>query len=133
MKASKRCGSSLSASILALSGVEAIANLTGVMKLDPGSTPEHPKVTRTATKAIVPVALEVVFGTALLGWAMLSLPSILNKTLGLTSRSEIVAALTKRHEDMLRFIAEQFGAASFGFGLARRSAGSWASFFCCSS
>ena len=106
--------------ILALSGVEAIANLTGVMKLDPGSTPEHPKVTRTATKAIVPVALEVVFGTALLGWAMLSLPSILNKTLGLTSRSEIVAALTKRHEDMLRFIAEQFGTASFGswFGQA---------------
>ena len=60
--------------ILALSGVEAIANITGVMKLDPESTPEHPKVTRTATKAIVPVAIEVVVGTALLGWAMLSLP-----------------------------------------------------------
>ena len=27
--------------ILALSGVEAIANLTGVMKLDPDSTPER--------------------------------------------------------------------------------------------
>ena len=38
--------------ILALSGVEAIANITGVMKTDPDSTPEHPKVTRTATKAI---------------------------------------------------------------------------------
>ena len=60
--------------ILALSGVEAIANITGVMKLDPGSTPEHPKVTRTAAKAIMPVAIEVVVGTALLGWAMLSLP-----------------------------------------------------------
>ena len=57
--------------ILALSGVEAVANITGVMKLDPGSTPEHPKVTRTAAKAIIPVALEVVVGTALLGWAML--------------------------------------------------------------
>src|SRR5439155_6406755 len=43
--------------ILALSGVEAIANLTGVMKLDPNATPSTPKVTRTATKAIVPVAL----------------------------------------------------------------------------
>ena len=53
--------------ILALSGVEAIANITGVMKADPDSTPEHPKVTRTATKAIVPVAIEVVVGTALLG------------------------------------------------------------------
>ena len=46
--------------ILALSGVEAIANLTGVMKLDPNATPEAPKVTRTATKAIVLVAIEVV-------------------------------------------------------------------------
>ena len=30
--------------ILALSGAESIANLTGVMKLDPGSTMDHPKV-----------------------------------------------------------------------------------------
>jgi nucleotide-binding universal stress UspA family protein len=66
------------------------------------------------------VAIEVVLGTALLGWAMLSLPAVLEKTLGLTNRSDIAAALTKRHEDMLRFIAEQFGTASFGiwFGQA---------------
>src|SRR5919201_1335635 len=57
--------------ILALSGVEAIANVTGVMKLDRDSTLERPKVTRTATKTIVPVAFEVVIGTALLGCAML--------------------------------------------------------------
>src|SRR5213596_2545901 len=49
--------------ILALSGVEAIANLTGVMKLDPDSTPEHPKVARESAKAIWPVAVEVVVGT----------------------------------------------------------------------
>src|ERR1051325_6244733 len=49
--------------ILALSGVEAIANITGVMKTDSDSTPERPKVTRTATKAIVPVAIEVEVGT----------------------------------------------------------------------
>ncbi|HXM74731.1 MAG TPA: amino acid permease, partial [Chthoniobacterales bacterium] len=60
--------------ILALSGVEAIANLTGVMKLDPGSTPERPSVARESIKAITPVAVEVVLATALLGWAMLSLP-----------------------------------------------------------
>src|SRR6267378_3096014 len=59
--------------ILALSGVEAIANLTGVMKLDAGATVEAPNVRRTARKAIFLVALEVVLGTALLGWAMLSL------------------------------------------------------------
>src|SRR5947209_3809781 len=57
--------------ILALSGVEAIANLTGVMKLDPGSSMEEARVGKTARKAIWPVALEVVLGTALLGWAML--------------------------------------------------------------
>src|SRR6266702_7482967 len=67
--------------ILALSGAESIANLTGVMKLDPESTMEHPSVARESTKAITPVAIEVVLGTALLGWAMLSLPSVLGKTL----------------------------------------------------
>ena len=100
--------------ILALSGVEAIANLTGVMKLDPGSTADHPRVARESLKAITPVALEVVGATALLGWAMLSLPSVLEKTLGLSSKSEIAAILLKRHEDMLRFMGEQFATASFG-------------------
>src|SRR5438093_11680663 len=106
--------------ILALSGVEAIANLTGVMKLDPGSTPDRPTVGRESFKPIRPVAFEVVLGTALLGWAMLSLPSVMGKTLGLTTKSAIAAALTKRHEDMLRFVAEQFGTASLGlwFGQA---------------
>jgi amino acid transporter/nucleotide-binding universal stress UspA family protein len=106
--------------ILALSGVEAIANLTGVMKLDRGSSMANPKVRRTSVKAITPVAIEVVLGTALLGWAMLSLPAVMGKTLGLTSGNDITAMMIKRNEDMLRFIAEQFGAASFGalFGVA---------------
>src|SRR6266567_503031 len=98
--------------ILALSGAESIANLTGVMKLDPGSTPERPSVARESLKAITPVAIEVVFGTALLGWAMLSLPSVLGQTLHLTSATEIATVLEHRKEDMLRFIAEQFGAAT---------------------
>ena len=83
--------------ILALSGVEAIANITGVMKLDPGSTPLHPKVTRTAAKAIIPVAIEVVAGTVLLGWAMLSLPQ------------SFAPQLTGHSEDMLRFLGEHYG------------------------
>ena len=62
--------------VLALSGVEAIANATGVMKLDPGSTPEKPSVTRTSTPAILWVALEVCFFTALLGLAMHALPGL---------------------------------------------------------
>src|SRR5256712_707448 len=93
--------------ILDLSGSQSIANLTGVMKLDPGSTMEHPSVARESVKAITPVAIEVVFGTALLGWAMLSLPSVLGKTLHLTDRGEIAAVLGQRSEDMLRFIGEQ--------------------------
>jgi amino acid transporter len=88
--------------ILALSGVEAIANLTGVLKLDPGSTPEQPSVGRESFKAILPVAIEVTVGTLLLGWAMLSLPKAL------------APEIDNRHEDMLRFLAEQYGAMNFG-------------------
>ncbi len=99
--------------ILALSGAESIANITGVMKLDPGSTMEHPSVARESLKAITPVAIEVVFGTALLGWAMLSLPAVLGKTMHLTDPGAIAAVLQQRNEDMLRFIGEQFAAATF--------------------
>jgi amino acid transporter/nucleotide-binding universal stress UspA family protein len=105
--------------ILALSGVEAIANLTGVMKLDRGSTVEQPRVGREAAKAIWPVAVEVVLGTALLGWAMLSMnPDSTVSIYGGTYR--VREALELRSEDMLRFVAEYFGNASLGpmFGSA---------------
>jgi amino acid transporter/nucleotide-binding universal stress UspA family protein len=88
--------------ILALSGVEAIANLTGVMKLDSGSTPDKPSVGGTAKKAIWPVAIEVVIGTALLGWAMLSLPV------------SMTDEIKSRYEDMLRFLGEHYGTETFG-------------------
>src|SRR6059058_1866602 len=55
--------------VLALSGVEAIANATGVMKLDPGTTEENPRVTKTSTPAIVIVMIEVCIFTALFGLA----------------------------------------------------------------
>ncbi len=93
--------------ILALSGVEAIANLTGVMKLDPGSTPEAPRVGGTARRAILPVAAEVVLGTTLLGWAMLSLPR------------ELEPHMHDRWEDMIRFLAEQYGARALGEGFGQ--------------
>jgi amino acid transporter/nucleotide-binding universal stress UspA family protein len=88
--------------ILALSGVEAIANLTGVMKLDDGTTPDAPSVAATAKRAIWPVAIEVVFGTALLGWAMLSLPHEMSDT------------IKSRYGDMLRFLGEHYGEAALG-------------------
>ena len=56
--------------VLALSGVEAIANATGVMRLDPGSTDANPSVTKTSTPALLWVMVEVCFFTALLGLAM---------------------------------------------------------------
>src|SRR5437867_3299061 len=105
--------------MLALSGAESIANLTGVMKLDPGSTMEHPRGARESLKAITPVAIEVVIGTALLGWAMLSLPSVLDKTLHLTDKGAISAVLGQRSEDMLRFIGEQFATATFSPGVGQ--------------
>ncbi len=55
--------------VLALSGVEAIANATGVMKLDPGSSDERPSVVRTSTPAILMVMIEVCVFTALFGLA----------------------------------------------------------------
>jgi nucleotide-binding universal stress UspA family protein/L-asparagine transporter-like permease len=87
--------------ILALSGVEAIANLTGVMKLDPGSTMEHPSVAKTARKAITIVAVEVIFGTALLGWAMLSLPH------------KLAPLMLERYEDMLSFLGQVYATKVF--------------------
>jgi amino acid transporter/nucleotide-binding universal stress UspA family protein len=62
--------------VLALSGVEAIANATGVMKLDPGSTDERPSVVRTSTPAILMVMIEVCIFTALLGLAMHALSGL---------------------------------------------------------
>jgi amino acid transporter/nucleotide-binding universal stress UspA family protein len=62
--------------VLALSGVEAIANATGVMKLDPGSTDAQPCVVKTSTPAILWVMIEVCVFTALLGLAMHALSGL---------------------------------------------------------
>ncbi|MCD6339021.1 MAG: amino acid permease [Verrucomicrobia bacterium] len=88
--------------ILALSGVEAIANLTGVMKLDPGATMEKPRVARTATLAILPVAVEVVLATIILGWAMLSLPH------------SMAPDPVEQRDYMLRYLGAQYAAMTFG-------------------
>jgi len=88
--------------ILALSGVEAIASMTGVMKLDPGSDPEKPQVRKTASKALLVVAIEVVLSTLLLGWAVLSI------------NPAYMPELLKHKEDMLRYLAEHFAGPSFG-------------------
>jgi amino acid transporter len=66
--------------VLALSGVEAIANATGVMKLNPGSTDAKPSVSKTSTPAVLVIMIEVCLFTALLGLAMHALPNlVINK------------------------------------------------------
>jgi nucleotide-binding universal stress UspA family protein len=72
------------------------------MKLDKGSTPEHPRVGKTAAKSILPVAIEVSLGTALLAWAVLSLPHSL--------QGEIM----ERKDDVLRFAAEYYAGLALG-------------------
>jgi amino acid transporter len=100
--------------VLALSGVEAIANATGVMKLDPGSTEARPSVTKTATPAIVIVMIEVCVFTALLGLAMHALP-------GLTiANGDVNASGAEGVRDyMLRYMGQVFVGGNLGhlFGL----------------
>ncbi|MCP5524089.1 MAG: amino acid permease [Verrucomicrobiales bacterium] len=61
--------------VLALSGVEAAASSTGVMRLDPGSTPDRPSVAQVSRKAVLVVMIEVVGGTALLSVIAFCLPT----------------------------------------------------------
>jgi amino acid transporter len=74
--------------VLALSGVEAIANVTGIMK-EP--------VKRTAKRAILPVMFEVVVVSMVLGAAMNAIPGLEGRT-----------------EDMIRAIAEYYVHPAFG-------------------
>src|SRR3982751_2165467 len=89
--------------VLALSGVEAIANATGVMRLNPGSSLSKPSVSKTSTKAIIVVMLEVCLFTALLGLAMHALSGLqINK-------DDVDAPGHPSVRDyMLRYMAEMF-------------------------
>ena len=95
--------------VLALSGVEAIANSTGVMTLNPGSMHERPNVSRTANKAIIVVMLEVCLFTALLGLDMAALP-------GMTvAGGDVNAPGAEGVRDyMLRYMAQIFAGNLFG-------------------
>ena len=55
----------------------------------------------------MPVAIEVVLGTALLGWAMLSLPK------------NMVPQLAAHKEDMLRFLAQVYGGMAGGLAVGQ--------------
>jgi amino acid transporter/nucleotide-binding universal stress UspA family protein len=95
--------------VLALSGIESIANATSVMQLDPGSTLAKPSVSKTATKALVVVMIEVCLFTALLGLAMAALPGMV------VSNGEVNAPGSEGVRDyMLRYMGQVFAGNVFG-------------------
>src|SRR4051794_32824980 len=96
--------------VLALSGVEAIANATGVMKLDRGSTDAKPSVRRTSTPAILWVMIEVCIFTALLGLAMHALPG-----LQIASGDVNAPGAEGVRDYMLRYMGDAFVGHGFGF------------------
>src|SRR5271166_1182506 len=103
--------------VLALSGVEAIANATSVMKLDPGSTDENPTVSKTSTPAILWVMAEVCIFTALLGLGMHALNGLQ------IHDGDVNAPGSPGVRDyMLRYMAEVFVGNPFG-SLAGQVAG----------
>jgi amino acid transporter len=89
--------------VLALSGVEAIANATGVMKLNPGSTDAKPNVSKTSNKAIIVVMIEVCLFTVLFSLAVHALT-------GLTIDKDDVDAPGNPgvRDYMLRYMAQMF-------------------------
>ena len=100
--------------VLALSGVEAIANATGVMKLDPGSSDERPSVVRTSTPAILMVMIEVCIFTALLGLAMHALSGLQ------VANGDVNAPGAEGVRDyMLRYMGEIFVGGTFDAPLGR--------------
>lgn len=95
--------------VLALSGVESIANATGVMKLNPGSTPDKPNVSKTATKALLLIMIEVCFFTAFLGLAMAALPGmqVVNGDVNAPGAEGV-------RDYMLRYMGQVFAGNMFG-------------------
>jgi hypothetical protein len=89
--------------IVALSGVESIANMTGVMRLDPDSTSANPTVTRTAAKAIIIVMLEVSIFTALFSLAINALPGLI-----IVGDEVSAPGYSNVRDSMLRYMGEYF-------------------------
>lgn len=99
--------------IIAMSGIESVANITGVMRLDPGSSDEKPSVVRTSRKAILLVMFEVCIFTAFLGLMAQTLP-------GISVQNGQV--FDPQHHDirdsMLKYIGYYFSSLSFGADFA---------------
>ncbi len=108
--------------VLALSGVEAVANSTGVMRLDPGGDAHgKPSVVKTSTPAILWVMAEVVLFTALLGLLMHALPGLQpitsdpnDPTVDAMHPAVTAPGDPGVRDYMLRYMGEYFGSYHFG-------------------
>ncbi len=108
--------------VLALSGVEAVANSTGVMRLDPGGDAHgKPSVVKTSTPAILWVMAEVVLFTALLGLLMHALPGLTpitadpnDPTVDAMHPAVTAPGDPGVRDYMLRYMGEYFGSLHFG-------------------
>ncbi len=99
--------------VLALSGVEAIANATGVMKLNRESTAEKPIVSKTSTPAILWVMLEVCLFTALFGLAAHALGGL--QIVSAPEGNDVNAPGAEGVRDyLLRYMAQIFVGGSLG-------------------
>jgi nucleotide-binding universal stress UspA family protein len=94
--------------ILTLSGVETVANMTGVMETH-ASGPGEPTVDRTVKRTIWPVLVEVCVFTALFALAMHALPDLVVKDGHVLAPDH---ATNPQHREleasMLRYMAEVF-------------------------
>jgi amino acid transporter/nucleotide-binding universal stress UspA family protein len=100
--------------VLALSGVEAIANSTGVMKLNKGTTDANPNVSKTSTPSILWVLLEVCLFTALLSLAMNALPHLTINTTDPAHPDVDAPAHPGVRDYMLRYMGQMFVGGAWG-------------------
>ncbi len=101
--------------VVGMSGIEAIANTTGVMVLNPNPNPnpdqqQRPSVTRTSTPAILSVMIEVTLFTCLFALAAMALPhlTLSNGNVNAPDQPEI-------RDSMLRYMGEYFGTHLYGY------------------
>jgi amino acid transporter/nucleotide-binding universal stress UspA family protein len=106
--------------VLALSGVEAIANSTGVMKLNPGCSDANPNVSKTSTPAILWVMLEVCIFTAVLSLAMHAIPNLTIDATDPNNPDVNAPGASGVRDYMLRYLGQVFVGGALG-----HSAGWW--------
>jgi amino acid transporter len=98
--------------IVALSGVETIANTTSVMKLNPGSSLARPIVTSTSTPAILIVMTEAIVYTTIFGLAATAITNF-----QFDNQAVSAPGFSNVNDYMLSYLARIFGSKILGAAL----------------